>query len=136
MGTDIHAWVEVKINHNYKAKTKWIAIHEIKDKGLMDFRDYLWFDIIAGVRPGNIEPISRLELRGEPDDMSDTFRYWMEEEGYHSVNWATIEELKNILDENRSILNHNEDDRFYEYLIPGFSDYEDEEYRVVFGFDS
>lgn len=66
MGCDIHGWIEKKMPNG-----RWVAYSELKDDG----RNYERFAKLAGVRGDGPEP------EGLPDDISETTRVHVDEDG-------------------------------------------------------
>ncbi len=119
MGTDIHGWVEVKVNN------KWIAYKELSD----DSRNYKRFGLLANVRcfdePDNREPL------GLPADVSETVKLHSDYEDGHSHSYMTVKEAVDIfIRTSDSFCNYSllQDDHIF--------DFNNEDTRFVFWFDS
>lgn len=113
MGTDIHFFVEKRINGIWHSCDKW----ELEEKGTPDQywgvdwkaqyygdRNYDAFAILADVRNGygfagvdtgdGFIPIS--QPKGLPDDMSKhMIQYMNDRDWYHDHTWLTLEEILN-----------------------------------------
>ncbi|WP_139997451.1 hypothetical protein [Paenibacillus paridis] len=152
MGTDIHVYIEQRIN---KDQTEWISVDEWLytpylggvgvQKHLWEDRNYLLFAILADVRNRyNIHPISL--PKGLPDNASPEVKNQsdIENEDAHTRSWLTLKELLEY-----DWMQKMEDDNnemfslealvipFVNEFIPRLSEIgEPENVRMVFWFDN
>lgn len=89
MGTDIHLFIEGKIND------EWVLLLQ-PDEG----RDYNFFSALSGVRGAGEEVFPELSGRSLPNDLSeDVKRYMLDEhgnvqEGLHDAGWLSYEQTE------------------------------------------
>lgn len=90
MGTDIHMAVESLERDYDKGRDEWKCV--VLREGAYGNRDYLLFQILAGVRAGDdIAPIA--QPRGLPEDISALAKAEVES-GDHSFSWLTLDEVR------------------------------------------
>lgn len=142
MGCDIHAVIQVK-----KADGKWV----VSDwDPLKTPRQYSSFAIMAGVRNHFQHPLIPIcEPKGLPEDIG--FIHGEEDEhkwlGDHSFSWLTLKELREWKYWGELIPNYDGKNYFQscwagaqlQYWmeeIAGFESVNEEDIRIVFGFDN
>lgn len=156
MGTDIHVYIEQKINKNDNPlMTEWISIDEwihapyfegmrVREHFWTD-RNYLLFAILADERNEyNIHPISL--PKGLPDDISPEVKNQSDKENddAHTRSWLTLKELleydwqQKIEDDNNEIFPLEALDIPFVYeFIPRLSKIDEpENVRMIFWFDN
>lgn len=143
MGCDIHFYIEFKD----KKGDGWSVI----GTDLEDWRDYMAFGILAGVRDHNVEPISQprghvdigLETRiGKGFGSQIKHKYGWDWD-YHSHSWLNLAELKAYDWDSDGYEDPGVKDTWvYKKLIPEMHNIAaklgvtDEQIRIVFCFDS
>lgn len=107
MGTDIHAYVEVRD----KETGEWVFRHKIYD----EWRDYVWFGILLdNMRGINYE--CSLEERGMPMDASLVVRKEFEGWG-HSPSWISWKELPELWTNHLRILDEEYNDNILKQTV-------------------
>ena len=159
MGCDIHPFAEVRRDGAWHVNTAKVFPNAYADCGAepftdkpFDWRGYGMFGLLAGIRDGDIVPIS--EPRGLPDDVSPevdkalngpslrSTDFWSDP-GLHSYSWLTLAELQAV-DPDRPFNGKLGGEPLRDYLGEGFFDQvtalaqlgNPEDVRVVFAFDS
>jgi hypothetical protein len=102
MGTDIHPYVEVRRNGKWHLVTDdlFYAGSDRWTNQPFKERDYTMFGLFAGVRSGEVDPIS--EPRGLPEDVSAEVRDQPGAEphpadwGWHTHSWLTLAEVQSV----------------------------------------
>ena len=143
MGCDIHLCVEIlsKYTRKWCSMDTWSQdIFDTEDvlrcKHIFSDRNYTLFGILAGVRNHSVEPIA--SPRGFPDDASFVVRQLFEHYGSeHTPSWLTLKELAWY---NWTPV-HNETKNFEAVIEElsnkcGYMDFDMDDIRIVFWFDS
>jgi len=158
MGTDIHVYLERKVNngpwvpdkgHSYEKPYNDLYTRQEVLKELECFgRDYDLFFRMAGVR-GSYGQSKHFPERGLPKDISKDVNYTIMTSGFHSSSYLSIEELKQCLTKYpvtkevgdpfnggwtsnpTDLFSYIEKEQFDDFLLGTRT-----EFRIVFGFDS
>jgi len=158
MGTDIHVYLERKVNngpwtpdkgHSYEKQYNDLYSRKETLRELECFgRDYDLFYRMAGVR-GFAGKVKHFTERGLPNDVSDDVSFTIKTSGYHSSSYLSIEELKTCITKYpiqkelsdpfnggwtsnpTNLFDYIEKERFDDLLLGTKT-----EFRIVFAFDS
>lgn len=123
MGTDIHGWVERKVDE------KWVSECELTDLG--ERRNYERFAVLAGVRGDGPKPL------GAPADIADTTQLHLEGWGVdaHSCSWLSLADATSIFLATTYGLSQY-DQKYPSDAFFGVEPNENYERRLVFWFDN